>query len=161
MVVALLVISVLGVVLWGFIDKKSLRKLSISTRIGIFTYLLALVVFSIGEFFAGQNEVEEISQIVGIILAVYTDFVLFHGVSKQIDKTNMGNLGCMFWKAIIGAGLFGVLVIILLGLPLMSNIKAYGIDIVVGIAGLFGVFAVATVIVLLFKILFGSDQDDE
>jgi hypothetical protein len=35
MVVALLVISVLGVVLWGFIDKKSLRKLSISTRIGI------------------------------------------------------------------------------------------------------------------------------
>lgn len=154
-------ISILAIVLWGLIDKKSLRKLSMSTRIGIFTYLLTLVAFSIGEFFAGQNEVEEISQIVGIILAIYTVFVLFHGVSKQIDKAKMGSLGCMFWKAIIGAALFGVLVVILLGLPLMSNIKAYGIDIVAGIAGLFGVFAVATVIVLLFKMLFGRDEDEE
>lgn len=72
MVAVVLGISVLGVMLWGLIDKKSLRKLSISTRIGIFTYLLALVAFSIGEFLTGQNEIKEISQIIGIVLAIYT-----------------------------------------------------------------------------------------
>lgn len=161
MVVALLVISVLGVVLWGFIDKKSLRKLSISTRIGIFTYLLALVAFSIVEFLTGQNEIKEISQIIGIVLTIYTTFVLFKVLSTQINQINMRNIVRILWKSVVGTILFGVLDVILTWLPLVPNIKDYGSVIVLVIAGLFGVFAVATLIVLLFTTLFPPKDEDE
>jgi len=161
MVAVVLGISVLGVMLWGLIDKKSLRKLSISTRIGIFTYLLALVAFSIGEFLTGQNEIKEISQIIGIVLAIYTVFVLFNRISKQIDKTQMGNLGCKFWKAVIGASLFSILETVLFELFLTPDIRNYSLIIVAGIAGLFWIFAGATVIVLLFKTLFPPKNEDE
>jgi hypothetical protein len=160
-VAVILGVSVVGVLMWGLIDRKSLRALSMSTRIGLFTYLLALVAFSIGQFLTGQNEVVEISEIIGIILAVYTVFVVFNGGANQINRTNTGNIGRKFWKSILGAVLFGVLEAILVALPLAVDIKNYGLVIVALIAGLFGVFAIATIIVLLFKMLFGRDEDDD
>lgn len=73
----------------------------------------------------------------------------------------MGNLGCKFWKAVIGASLFSILETVLFELFLTPDIRNYSLIIVAGIAGLFWIFAGATVIVLLFKTLFPPKNEDE
>jgi hypothetical protein len=73
----------------------------------------------------------------------------------------MRNIVRILWKSVVGTILFGVLDVILTWLPLVPNIKDYGSVIVLVIAGLFGVFAVATLIVLLFTTLFPPKDEDE
>lgn len=158
----MLMASVAVILIIAVIDVTIIRRLSVLSRVGLFTYLIGLVLLGIGAVMLSELSIDPDTVLLldgaGVICEGITLVAITVGVDNKIDSTNLGRTGSNFWKAICNMIIFGMSASFLQVMTLEETVQLFSVAVLSIVSVFFMIMAVFTVIVLLFKILFGQDE---
>lgn len=158
----MLMASVAVILIIAVVDVTIIRRLSILSRVGLFTYLIGLVLLGIGAVMLSELSIDPDTVLLldgaGVIFEGITLVAITVGVDNKIDNTSLGRTGSNFWKAICNMTIFGMSASFLQVMTLEETVQLFSVAVLSVLSVFFMIMAVFTVIVLLFKILFGQDE---
>ncbi len=154
----MLVISFILILLIAMIDRNALRKLSILSRIGIMTYLIGLSLLCTSTIVG--EEVVEALEILGVSFLTVTVIAIIVAADNAIDSAGLRKIGNSFWKSTVNMVICLVVAALVNVLGLTIEVAYFTIVAFGGLAAIFLAIAVISLIILIFKILFGKADDD-
>ena len=149
----LLVVSVIVVLILG--TSGTFNHLSFPLRLGIFLYLLLLMLWGINSLISDSTGSSRIIVLdaVGSVLMLITVLIIL------IVDISMGFLGKNFWKSVIFMSIFLVGSGIMYTINIDDMVKVFFIAVYGLVATVFLVIAIVMVFLLLIKMLFGTDTE--
>ncbi|MDN4847592.1 hypothetical protein QYC42_01215 [Ligilactobacillus salivarius] len=155
----LLVVSVIVVLILG--TSGTFNHLSFPLRLGIFLYLLLLMLWGINSLISDSTGSSRIIALdaVGSVLMLITVLIILNDINKLFVDTPMGFLGKNFWRSVIFMSIFLVGSGIMYTINIDDMVKVFFIAVYGLVATVFLVIAIVMVFLLLIKMLFGTDTE--
>ncbi|RRK09291.1 hypothetical protein D1831_13555 [Lactiplantibacillus garii] len=154
----LLVVSILLIVIWGVIDRKSIRPLRAFTKIGIVTYLVALICFSAAEVIT-EAPANVYAVYAGAGFSVITILAIVNVITGGIATLNVSRATRTFFDTAAMAILFSILVALIQIAPTTASARSYLLLMDFALIAVMVVIAVIALLVIVMKILFGSEKE--
>ncbi|MFB9770345.1 hypothetical protein [Lactiplantibacillus modestisalitolerans] len=153
----LLIISILLIVFWGVVDRQSIRALRTFTKIGIVTYLIALICFTAAKLITATTINIDLVY-AGAIFSAITVLAIINIIANSVATLNISRAARSFFDAAAMAVLFGALISLIQIMPTVTATRSYILlaDFVLIAAAV--LVAVISLLVIVMKILFGSDK---
>lgn len=155
----LLVVSVIVVLILG--TSGTFNHLSFPLRLGIFLYLLLLMLWGINSLISDSTGSSRIIALdaVGSVLMLITVLIILNDINKLFVDISMRFLGKNFWKSVIFMSIFLVGSGIMYTINIDDMVKVFFIAVYGLVATVFLVIAIVMVFLLLIKMLFGTDTE--
>ena len=151
-------ISILLIVIWGLVDRKSIRSLGSFTKVGIVTYLIACVLFGTG-MLVEDAQVNMMISFAGAVFALITILAIINIITNAIAHFNISKSVRTFLDASIIAILFGVVAYLAQTVSAASATKDMLVFGAAAVAVLMVLVAIVALLVIVMKILFGSEPE--
>lgn len=159
-VIGLLIISIILILVWGVVDKKSLKRLSSSIRFGMFTYLLTLVFLSPLSYTGSDVEINMLCAIGGSIFAAITVLMIMKAAINLLKKLNFSKSMFTFLSSVLTMIILMGLEVAFSKLAILNPTQDYIIMVIFSAASIALIVAIIAILVIVLRLLFGKADED-